>query len=354
MKKIVFTIITKNYLWAARALVHQLELHGDDSKLFVCVVDLDDNTDDVTCGSATVISGAKLVDKEKFNYLSFIYSPFELCCVLRPFAHKYFFSEENADRILFLDSDIYVTSDVWLPFEGFIDQQIILSSHMFTPSSLEDSDMLEGNLLKHGVYNGGVLQLNAGENTEKFLDWFENRLFSRGDSFDSSDQIWLNLVPVLFEGVTFLTNPGVNVGWWNLHERFISKADDGSFWVNGNPLHSLHLSHWSPKKPTVCSSHYPEIKPSEEWLELAGQYASLCYNHGFAACMQIPYGFAEFDNGKPIETWMRRHYKELTESNKKPLDRSPFASSDYFLGRESRGPKKKKSGIFSFLKKNRS
>ena len=353
MKKIVFTIITKNYLWAARALVHQLELHGDNSELFVCVVDLDENAGDVICGSASVISGATLVDKEKFNYLSFIYSPFELCCVLRPYAHKFFFSEENPDRLLFLDSDIYITSNVWQPFERFIDQQIILSSHIFTPSSPEDSDILEGNLLKHGVYNGGVLQLNAGENTEKFLDWFENRLFSRGDSFDSSDQIWLNLVPLFFEGVAVVTNPGVNVGWWNLHERLISKTDDGRFWVNGHPLHSLHLSHWSPKNPTVFSSHYPELKPSVEWLELAGQYASLCKNYGFAASMQIPYGFAKFDDGKPIESWMRRHYKERTVSNNNPLDKSPFASSVYFEGlMEDKGRQKKKSGIFSFWKKN--
>jgi hypothetical protein len=101
MKKIIFTIVTKNYLWAARALVHQLELHGSDSHLYVCVVDLDGNTDGVECGSASIISGASLLGKEKFDYLSFACSAFELCCVLRPFAHKYFFSEKMLTECYF-------------------------------------------------------------------------------------------------------------------------------------------------------------------------------------------------------------------------------------------------------------
>ena len=200
------------------------------------------------------------------------------------------------------------------------------------------------------------MQLNAGDNTDKFLDWFENRLPNSKEGFDSCDQIWLNLVPVLFEGVAVVSNLGVNVGWWNFHERHISKRNDGSYWVGAQPLHSLHLSHWSPKNPDICSCHYPEIKGSQEWIELAGQYADLCKNYGFIASLGMPYDFSKFDDGKPVETWMRRHYKEFAGA-KCPLDDSPFASSSYFAkliepkGLESRWSRKIKQRVFSILKR---
>lgn len=349
MKKVVFTIVTKSYLWAARALVHQLEKYATDSCLYVCVVDCLSDTEEIEVGSATIIPGRRLVDKRTFDDLSFICSPFELCCVLRPFAHKYFFDEIGAQRVLFLDSDIYIASDVWAPFDSHIEDQIVLTKHISTECELKHSDILEGNLLRHGIYNGGILQLNIGDSTDSFLAWFESRLSGCFEHFDSCDQIWLNLVPVLFDGVGVVNNSGVNVGWWNFHERHISKASDDNFWVGSQPLHSLHLSHWSPANPEIMSCHYPELRGSDRWLELARDYAHLALLGGFYDSKETPYGFDFFHDGRPIDLSMRQAYKEILQDPGVVWDSSPFASSLYFYSKFKTRSKAKSNSLFSRL-----
>lgn len=332
MKKIAFTIVTKNYLWAAKVLAQEYFKHSKDTELYIVVTDIDPSeTVGEEIHGAKILPGSAVYALGRYEDLAFVYNAFELCCVLRPFAHEYFFHEKHADRLLFLDSDILLLSDAWAPFEKYADSSIVLSPHICTATDIELVKVIDLSLLQTGVFNGGVIQLNRCDETMRILEWFKARQLRYGfyEMKSSSDQIWLNLVPLLFAEYRILKDAGVNVGWWNLHERSISISSDGAWKVEKADLHSVHFSHWSPLRPDVVSRVCPEIKAPKEWYELSKLYSDLCLNAGYATSSQTRYRYGFFDSGAPVESWMRLTYAEMLESGN-AFSKSPFQSFDYF------------------------
>ncbi|MDP5139099.1 MAG: hypothetical protein NWP83_01350, partial [Spirosomaceae bacterium] len=69
------------------------------------------------------------------------------------------------------------------------------------------------------------------------------------------DQLWANFVPLFFENVLVSQNLGLNVGYWNLHERNIEFKDD-TFTVNeAYPLVFFHFSGFDINKRDKISVH---------------------------------------------------------------------------------------------------
>ena len=66
-------------------------------------------------------------------------------------------------------------------------------------------------------------------NTLYMLHWWKERTYNMGyqrlEKGLFVDQLWMNLVPVLFESCNVLNHPGYNMGPWNLHERKLQVKD---------------------------------------------------------------------------------------------------------------------------------
>jgi hypothetical protein len=81
------------------------------------------------------------------------------------------------------------------------------------------------------------------------------------------DQIWLDLVVAERYGFAPLLDPGLNVGYWNLSERALSR--EGSAWlVNQQPLRFFHFSGFDAKRLTGRR----RFTPSEAHLAIAEEY----------------------------------------------------------------------------------
>lgn len=197
-----------------------------------------------------------------FNELILKYNITELNTAVKPFYFKYLFSKYNeTTSIIYLDPDIEV-------FDKFEDlnakleiNDIVLTPHIITP--INDNLQPDENVfLNVGIYNLGFIALKNTTNSLNMLNWWSNRLLTKGYNNVAkgmfTDQLWINFVPLFYNNVSILKNPGYNVAYWNLHERIVTN-NNSKYYVNDQPLVFYHYSGFNPLKPNILSKYQNRI-----------------------------------------------------------------------------------------------
>lgn len=335
------TVITKNYLAYARTLANSLAEHNPNTPLYVLLADKLDDYFDPSLEPFKVIYLEELSDQETIKKMCFYYTPFELCCALRGALHEYIYTKTSVDSWIFLDSDIMVFGSLNSIFQQLEDISILLSPHCNPLVNIEDSAPSESAFLNCGIYNAGFLGLRRSETTKKFISWFKKRLALY--SFDDInikttnsrgffvDQRWLNLVPLYFKDIAYLTEPGANLGHWNLFQRELRKENPERITVNNYPLLFIHFSGFDICQPHKVSKYAPSYDGQKLnlWVELAKVYQLKLLEYSYEKTRLYPYAFATFNNGKPITIEMRRlYYDELNCGIN--LASSPFENYQHF------------------------
>ncbi|WP_058866441.1 glycosyltransferase [Chloracidobacterium thermophilum] len=330
MKPIVFcTIAAKNYFACIRTLADSLRAQHPQADVAALVVDRDELPPLAADGVALQLHGpADFLPETRFRPMAFKYDVTELCTAVKPFYLSHLF-RQGYRKVVYLDPDILVLRPLDIVLDALDRSNIVLTPHLVEPLPLDDKIPTEVNILQAGAYNLGFIGLAAGAETERMLGWWSRRLedlcFNEVSRGLFVDQKWIDLVPGLFDGVQVLRHPGLNVAYWNLRERDITQQD-GQFFAKGKPILFFHFSGYDTSRPTVISRHlsrytleeYPVVAPLFE------RYTELLAAHGHARYRRIPYGFATFDNGFPIEPAMRRQYAEALRQGRPFGD--PFAA----------------------------
>jgi hypothetical protein len=225
-------------------------------------------------------------------------------------------------KLIYLDSDIYVTAEMEELNNLLEEFSIILTPHITKQLPWDGLHPDELTFLKAGAFNTGSIGMANTQETIKFLSWWKNRLWLFGISNTAEgmfmDQKWADLVPSLFDKVYILRNPGYNVAYWNLHERKISFSDE-KILVNDKLLKFFHFSGFDPDNSDVISkhqtrhrlAHFPELRML---LEL---YKKLLVENGYNTVCKWPYSYNFFDNGSKIPDRARRAYWLLGDKVKK-------------------------------------
>lgn len=332
------TVVTKSHLAYARALAASLYEHNPGSKLYVLLADRLDASVDPAKEPFDLVRLDDLPDVETVRQMCFYYTPFELCCALRGMLHAYMQENTSFDSWMFLDSDIMVFHSL----EGVVRElektSILLSPHCAKPVPHEHVQASEIVFLKLGLYNAGFVGLRRTSTSRAFISWFEDRLRGSGffdlSSAQNCDQLWLNFVPVFFRDVAFLSHPGANVAYWNLHERKLAEDPSGRVTVNGEPLLFFHFSGMDMAGAASLTKH-PMIADGVDFAvtaKLVSRYRSALLANGYAETRRLPYGFARFDCGRNITPADRRLYFQELVSGSSPSG-SPFANSSYYRQR---------------------
>jgi hypothetical protein len=326
------TVITRSYLPFARVLAQSIRRFHDDPIYVVCVDD-PGGYFDPSREPFTVLTAQDLLPVEDRNLL-FYYTPFEACNALRAYLHNYLLERTSHDRWLYLDSDIFVTAPLDLAFDAMnAPASGVISPHCTQPAPVAIMEPVETSLQKHGIYNSGFLALRRCSETQEFATWFVQRLrslcfFMHRDVY--VDQLWLNFVPEYFPAMLSWKHPGANVGYWNLHERTLTRSPSG-FLANGQTLLFVHFSRWLYEAPDNWAFGRPTTSGTDPSIisELGLQYRDALSAAGYDECRGWPYGFATFADGRPITTQMRRRYYEMMISDKAGPE-SPFEHSEWF------------------------
>jgi glycosyltransferase involved in cell wall biosynthesis len=116
----------------------------------------------------------------------------------------------------------------------------------------------------------------------------------------------------MFDGVVILKDRGLNVAYWNLNERPLTKVD-GAYQAGKSSIVFFHFSGFNSARPKDLSKHQTRIKVSGYLTleQLLNEYVERLKMHGHDKYRAIPYGFECLSNGIPISQAHRRKFADL-------------------------------------------
>lgn len=264
--KIIFTVCTAAYLSQAKSLGDSIVQYNPEYKLCIGLVDKIDGRFDPDFFLPHEITEVDQLAIPPFREMKKRYSLLELSCALKPWFALFFMEKYAAKQVIYLDADILVFSSLKIIDREFDNYSILLTPQILSPFPGDGNRPHETAILKTGIYNAGFFGVKNDHNGLNFLNWWRNILidhcYEDGKKGLSSDQSWLNFVPLFFDNVNIIRHPGCNIAYWNLHERKIEKRSD-VFLVNTEPLIFYHFSGYSVRHPELISKHQDRFQMNE-------------------------------------------------------------------------------------------
>jgi hypothetical protein len=315
----VCTVATKSHLARARVLAESYRSQHPGVPLFLLLLDRVDGCFDPAQEPFTTLCVEDL-DVEDWLSLAFRYAPLELASALKPFLLRRLLEGSEFRKLLYLDTDVFVTGSLE-PVSHLLDRHpVVLTPHLLEP--VADGEMArELLILRSGAYNGGLVGVSDLPEAHAFLDWWwarcrENALIRQSDGV-FLDQRWLDLAPGMFPGIHIAREPGLNVAYWNVSERRVEWGEKPS--VNGVPLRFFHFSAFPDDAEERLSlyRHADALDAHPELVPLFAEYRRHLERCGHAGCRDWPYAFGTFDNGVPITQLARDCYGELEASEQR-------------------------------------
>lgn len=284
------TIAASNYLARVRVLARSLHNHGAQHPLAVFLIDDPEGRTPDDHEPFRVLSLDDLpLNRRTFGEMALCYSLTELATAVKPQVVASLLDPgpnhpaATTDVAVYLDPDTEVFAnldDLWQRCTQT--QALLLTPHALKPYPRDGLDIDERMLLLSGTFNLGFIAVPNAPWTPDFVHWWGERL--RTDALIDpgnglfTDQRWIDLAPTLFP-CDIVTDPGMNVAYWNLHERPLTQVGDG-WHAGGAPLRMFHYSGFDPRHPHLVSTHQrhnPRVVRSDNPAlgELLDRYASL-------------------------------------------------------------------------------
>jgi hypothetical protein len=287
MKKILYTVCSANHLAHCKTMVDSFKQYNGDYEIIIALVDQVKDRFSISEFKNYSLIEVQQLQIPAFDEICAKYSVIELNCAMKGFVAQFIFNAHQPDLLLYLDSDTWVFHSMEAVEKALIEADIIITPHFTHPYPADNCLPRERDMMRSGVYNAGFFALKKSDIAQQFLTWWTTHLnnecyynFAEGMGVD---QVWFNLVPLLFSKVLILQHDGANVAYWNLHERQIS-VNNGRVLVNDSlPLLFLHISGYSIDAPTILSKHQNRYDLAEliELKSLFEQYNSLVIQNGF-------------------------------------------------------------------------
>lgn len=305
----IFTIIAKNYLPFARTLMHSVREYHPDCQRFVLLVDdtesfFDLDDEDFTIDPLTVLD---LPGHEVFR---FKYSVLELATSVKPFYMRHLLATYDFDTLVYLDPDIMLFDTLAPVLHALEHAAIVLTPHLTAP--LDDNHRPDdGEIMRAGTYNLGFIGVRRCAETDAMLRWWEAKLTNHCivdvERNLFVDQRWMDLVPGMFAGVEILRDPGLNVAYWNLRHRAISREND-RYLVNGVPLRFFHFSGFRADNVATLSRYQDRFTDGNFGGAdaIVAEYCTLLLTNGYEECTFWPYTYGTFADGSAIPDACRR------------------------------------------------
>ena len=308
-----FTSINYHYLAKARVLASSLKRFHPDWHFVLCV------TDAMPDGGTLDLAGEPfdelLITQEVLGDLGpgwfFKHDVVEVCTAVKgPLLEK--FCDRGFDAIVYLDPDIAVFN----PLQGLI-EALERSDILLTPHQLEPDDQYyqifdnEVCSLRHGIFNLGFVAIKPSAEGRRFARWWSARLTDFCVSDERLglfvDQKWCDHVPVFFDGVKILRDPGYNVASWNLSRRKISIDRSGRILCNGKLLYFYHFTKLGPVGDAMTQRY---AKDNIEVYELWSWYRRKVEDFAFDDLPDGWWALGQFSNGAKITSEQRRCYRD--------------------------------------------
>lgn len=303
------TIIAKNYAPFARVLAESLREHHD-ARLTVLVVDDPAGHLDPDGEPFELITPADL-DLPAFERMAGYYEILELTTAVKPWLLRRLMADQ--DHVVYLDPDIRFYAPCPELAGLAREHGVVLTPHNVAPMPRDGRKPSEQDILIAGSYNLGFIALRRDAATDAFLDWWSERLLTQcvvdPERGLFVDQRWIDFVPGMMPDHHILRDPGLNVAYWNLGSRPLTRGPGGVL-ADGAPLRFFHFSGFDPRTPGVLSKHQDRIDPAGDPVlrDLCAGYAAELMGHGYEETITWPYTYSVTASGLRLDRASRRLY----------------------------------------------
>ena len=345
IKRVVFTIVTKNYIGLAYVLRDSIRRWTPDVDFRVLVAD-------EVNGEKIQSDGDILIGREVLSYynqewveMAFKYSLTEFCTAIKPAAFQYLFGL-GYDEVMFFDPDIYTFSSLLPLFERLSKSVMLLTPHIVGTHPHFEGQQEEWTFNANGIFNLGFCAMRKCPDTDRLLDWWRSKLFDNAFTDRSvgnfTDQKWMDWAPALLgDKLDVVRDLGVNVAPWNYFEREILQEDarlkvryrcEAGNQQDACPLVFVHYSGYDYRQLLEGRIHHARIDvmryPDIELLHKEYMDVLVANKEQFLQYIALPYSYATYSDGSLIDGFHRRLYHGLLLNGDKVND--PFSANGEF------------------------
>ncbi|WP_193141748.1 MULTISPECIES: glycosyl transferase [unclassified Meridianimarinicoccus] len=362
----VFTTCALNYFPNARILAQSVRRHMPDVRLVFCLTDAAPEGFDATQEGFDEYwtledLRPQIPDLEQWI---FQHTVMEMATASKPFVLHALLERDDCDGVLFFDPDCEVHSPCTEIRQSLSENSITLTPHACLPHEEDPWVFFELSLLKVGAFNLGFFGVRNDEEGRQFARWWRHRLrnFCLIDESRHlfTDQKWIDLVPVYFDSVRVLRRPTYNVARWNTFQRKLTRGEDGTVLVDGEPLDFIHFSGFLKKGSYVRGLYDAQ---SAQWCAeievldaLSEDYANRLAADQARPEMSAPWGLGLYADGVEIPPRHRTAYR--VSPDLRAAFPNPFEGGETLRARMATAPtepapakKKKKKSALSRLKR---
>ncbi len=311
---IAVTIASKPYLSLARVTARSFHEHNPEIPFTLVLSDEMDGWFEIAKEPFSLLS-VNEIGLRQLERIRFHYSPQEFSYAITPHVIDFLLAE-GWDGVLFLKQETLVLDTLVPLCEALQRHSLMLTPHLLDPPRRSGALRRELDVLRAGVYNGGVVLVANRPESRRFLAWWKERTFSdclcRVEEGLHYEQRWLDFAPSLVPGAHVIRDPGVNVGHWNLPERDI-RVENGRVTANGEPCRIFRFSGYDPEHPERITKYYPDRRVDETGraASVFERYNRMLMEAGYAETKMWPYAYGRFDNGAEVTEAHRSEYRWL-------------------------------------------
>lgn len=322
----VCTCLAVNYLPKARLMCSSLKRFHPEFKVHLVLVDKVPEWFDLRSEPFDNLITLEQLGIPNLKSWLFRYSVLEMCTGVKPFAIKTLLKQPDCEGVFYFDPDIVFFSRLDDLVQELKQNSILLIPHQTKPEQTHEA-IIDNEIcsLKYGVFNLGFIGIRNDERAKYFLDWWADRLdrfcWAELEQGIWTDQKWINLVPVFFEGVKIIKSNRFDVAPWNITTRNLQGSVEGGLLVDGEPLGFYHFTGFDSGAHETMAMKYAGNNSAIR--SLISWYKSEIKKDKRAANTPWGYAITTFDNGEPITPAHRIIYKrrrDLQEAYPDPFE----------------------------------
>lgn len=316
-KKAIVTICSGYHLPHARILFTSLQKYHPEAALFLCLADKLQPDEKLKIEGVEVIPVEELAI-ENFADFAFRYNAREFSRVVKPFVMQNLIINRGFEEVVYLDPNIELFAPISPVFDAFAGG----ADFVITPYITKPADAIA---LKAGIYNLGFIAIKNSLDGISFLYWWGKQLRFQDGYWQNEgifvDEKSVELLPIFYDNVAILYDPGLNVGYWNLAQRELSKNDE-EWTIDGLPLRFFHFE-------GIDLEAKDNLIPALQ--EIISRYINKLKDFGFDNITNTEYSYGRFNNGIAIADIMRRCYRNVKDC----FLENPFDSFADYLNKPS-------------------
>lgn len=324
-----FTVCNVAYLYKALSLAESYYNHVGE-KINIFLFDKQRNLGDIS--PLANIFWIEDLNIEHLEQLSFKYDIIEFSTSLKPFIAMYLL--QSYEKVIFFDPDTFLFNNINSIINLLDQEEIIVTPHYITPQQrgmeLTQSDTA---MMRFGSFNLGFFAIRKSDESLRFLKWWDERCqdlcYLETQFGIATDQKWVSIAPCFFPSLHISFDLGLNVAFWNLHERKVTRdKEENTYTINQKfDLIFFHFSSFNEEEPLKLNKRPFDLDLSAETLlhDVILSYSHTSEKYKKRLCnVNIRYSYDFMENGTYISPSLRRAYASMLSSHQFPDHHNPF------------------------------